>query len=444
MPLKLINAGGSLTFSAVVLATLWAVKSIAAAARQRQNTAASSSTQQGGQASKYAFCITPTALAWLVQLQAVPYFVVDVRQADDVADNPLPNWLQGALHIPESQLAGALSAPFAAWTSAAAAAAATAAGTAGPDNDGDSAGQLGSLVPTPHHLLVLIAQNEQQQAAAAAKAAAAGYDRVAVLEGGASSLQEATQHAAAGEAAMQAQQILHRDALALLLDLAALPEDLYLQLSDSLALQLQQQQQQQQQQQPGSPCAAEHEEAAAADGPAASSSEAAAAAAVPVLQGRRVLVLDVRRHDERTLYGAIPGALHLPVDELPSALLLPASHFSHRYHFEQPGCGDVLVLQSRQSARAHWAAQLARDAGWKHVFVYAGGVRNWQLSLAVQAYSAYQQWQPPPDPEPFVPCQPDVAAGAAQLQQLGLAALLLEQHAPLQQYQQQQQQQQQQ
>jgi hypothetical protein len=38
------------------------------------------------------------------------------------------------------------------------------------------------------------------------------------------------------------------------------------------------------------------------------------------------------------------------------------------------------------------------------------------------------QWQPPPDPEPFVPCQADVAAGAAQLQQLGLLALLLEQH----------------
>jgi hypothetical protein len=31
-----------------------------------------------------------------------------------------------------------------------------------------------------------------------------------------------------------------------------------------------------------------------------------------MLRGRRVLVLDVRRHDERTLYGAIPGALHLP------------------------------------------------------------------------------------------------------------------------------------
>ncbi|KAF6252174.1 hypothetical protein COO60DRAFT_549399 [Scenedesmus sp. NREL 46B-D3] len=64
--MKLINAGGSLTYSAVVLAALWAVKSITAAARQRQGTAANSSTQQGGQASKYAFTISPTALARLV------------------------------------------------------------------------------------------------------------------------------------------------------------------------------------------------------------------------------------------------------------------------------------------------------------------------------------------------------------------------------------------
>jgi hypothetical protein len=29
-------------------------------------------------------------------------------------------------------------------------------------------------------------------------------------------------------------------------------------------------------------------------------------------QKQRLLLLDVRRHDERTLYGAIPGALHIP------------------------------------------------------------------------------------------------------------------------------------
>lgn len=43
--------------------------------------------------------------------------------------------------------------------------------------------------------------------------------------------------------------------------------------------------------------------------------------------------------------------------------------------------------------------------------------------------SALLQWQAPPDPEPFVPCQPDMSAGTAELQQLGLLDLLIAQHA---------------
>jgi hypothetical protein len=53
------------------------------------------------------------------------------------------------------------------------------------------------------------------------------------------------------------------------------------------------------------------------------------------------------------------------VDELPSALRLSRSQFRHRYHFDQPGRDDVLVMQSRLDSRARWASQLARDAGWK-------------------------------------------------------------------------------
>jgi hypothetical protein len=42
---------------------------------------------------------------------------------------------------------------------------------------------------------------------------------------------------------------------------------------------------------------------------------------------------------------------------------------------------------------------------------------------------SFLQWQLPPDPEPFVPTPPNVASGVAELQQLGLLGLLLEQHA---------------
>lgn len=48
---------------------------------------------------------------------------------------------------------------------------------------------------------------------------------------------------------------------------------------------------------------------------------------------------------------------------------------------------------------------------WCSVFVYAGGVRNWQFSLAVQAYPAYQQVR--------LQClMPGCPALASQLQQL--------------------------
>jgi rhodanese-related sulfurtransferase len=180
-----------------------------------------------------------------------------------------------------------------------------------PGEADDSDDYLPSLLPTPDHLLVLLGHDEQQQAAAAAaKAAAAGFDRVAVLAGGVNSLHTGVDQ---GQLAvgMATPVQLTRDALALLLDLAPLPEELYQQLSESITLQ-------QQQQQPGSPSLAGQGTAAAAAAAAAMGgaggigSEAAAAAAAPMLRGRRVLVLDVRRHDERTLYGSIPGALHLP------------------------------------------------------------------------------------------------------------------------------------
>ena len=31
-------------------------------------------------------------------------------------------------------------------------------------------------------------------------------------------------------------------------------------------------------------------------------------------------LIDVRRHDERTLYGAIRGSVHVPVDQLPKVI----------------------------------------------------------------------------------------------------------------------------
>ena len=127
--------------------------------------------------------------------------------------------------------------------------------------------------------------------------------------------------------------------------------------------------------------------------------------------GGGLAFIDVRRHDERTLYGSIPRAQHVPgalprpllqsmtrglaydatyathshsclsggitrshlcraVDELPAALQLNSTEWAERYRFPKPGAGAPVVLQCRTQRRATWAAQLAADAGLHNVLVY--------------------------------------------------------------------------
>ena len=50
-------------------------------------------------------------------------------------------------------------------------------------------------------------------------------------------------------------------------------------------------------------------------------------------------------------------------DQLAAALELQPGEFAARYGFPRPVAGDMLVLHSRTSCRASWAAQVAADAG---------------------------------------------------------------------------------
>ncbi|KAF8064663.1 prmA [Scenedesmus sp. PABB004] len=484
-PLKFINAGGSLTLSAVLLAALWVARAI----RQQRRSAAAAAPRPGGAGGgRFAAQISATALGLLVrrhgaarresadpagswragswrrtrrpplrvpargaqvQLQAVPHVVLDVRSADEQAASPLPAWLAAAaVAVPEPQLAAALTPPFAAW----------------PGADGGADGGAGGAPPSRHHLLVVVGGDAQADAQAAARAAAAGYDRVATVTGGAAAL---AAHACAPPRPAALPPGLRRDALALLLDVAPVPEEV---LAEAYAILSRSSGPPPGQQPPppgdgGPPHGAGAELGAAPGGGHAGGGGAAAPdGAGPA----RLVVLDVRRHDERALYGAIPGALHLPADELPSALALPGEAFRRRYHYARPARRDALVLASRRAARAAWAAQLAADAGWQRcgapppgagagrlrgparpgaarcalstppacpppaaragrrsVHVYLDGAWGWRFSAAVQAYQAYAPWQPPPEPEAFAPDHPDVAAGAAELQAAGLLAQLV-------------------
>ena len=111
----------------------------------------------------------------------------------------------------------------------------------------------------------------------------------------------------------------------------------------------------------------------------------------------RLLALDVRRADERLIYGGISSSLHVPgvwashvaasrttlpwphhlpllrerngfffaVEELASALALPPPEWQAQYGLPKPSPSDPLVVYSRACSRAAWAAQLAADAGYE-------------------------------------------------------------------------------
>jgi len=120
-----------------------------------------------------------------------------------------------------------------------------------------------------------------------------------------------------------------------------------------------------------------------------------------------VTLVDVRRHDERALYGSIRGSVHLAAEQLPRALLAPPDDFLRAFHFRKPGPDDVVVVHSRRQERASYAKQLLGDAGLHRCLVLSEGVMGWRSGgnggEDVRAYDAYADGEAPPEPYPTEP-----------------------------------------
>lgn len=136
----------------------------------------------------------------------------------------------------------------------------------------------------------------------------------------------------------------------------------------------------------------------------------------------RTVLIDLRRHDERVLYGSIAGSVHLPVCQMPRALGMDASEWQRTFRFPKPAQEkDIVILQCRTSKRARWAAHLLADAGWRrNVFVYSQGACGWRLDETVRAYGSYDEGGAPPEPERIEIESVDVARGINELQRLGV------------------------
>ncbi|KAI3438095.1 hypothetical protein D9Q98_000537 [Chlorella vulgaris] len=214
--------------------------------------------------------------------------------------------------------------------------------------------------PKPHFMLVFVGDTEAEELRAAAAAASCGFQRSLVLAGG-------LQVLVAGGAQPQADlRFINRDALAVLAGMCA---------------------------------------------------DAGVVHAPPAT------LIDVRRSDERALYGSIKGAAHIPVDQLPSALCLGPDQFLRQYRFAKPGPEDLVVFSCRTNTRAGWAAQLAQDAGLQRCLVLRQGVYGWRLDPAVKPYRGYRLQDAPPDAEPFQLEAVNAEAGRQELAQLGIPVL---------------------
>lgn len=80
--------------------------------------------------------------------------------------------------------------------------------------------------------------------------------------------------------------------------------------------------------------------------------------------GERPLLLDVRTPEEFAA-GHLPGALNIPLQELPQRAA------------ELPGDGDIVVY-CESGRRAKLATQALHDAGFKHLRELQGSMRAWR------------------------------------------------------------------
>ncbi|KAI8474417.1 MAG: hypothetical protein J3K34DRAFT_518158 [Monoraphidium minutum] len=348
----------------------------------------------GGGSSRYFAEISGEALKLLVATSPLPHAVIDVRGGEPQQQPLPPELAPAAVAVPDSKVAAALT-QRGAWAAAAAAACAAAAGGGAPRLAAPGAAAAAAGPPSLWHLLVFVDDADGGAARRAAGVAAAlGFDRTAVVSGGLEG------YLRSGGGGGEAAGAIGRDALAALLGRLPLPPP---------------------QPPPPGPPPPDAYGGGAGGGGSDDEGGGGGGGDAWAWQLERAVVLDVRRCDERTLYGAIPGAAHIPADELASALALGPADFGRRYRIERPGGGAPLVLHSRTAGRAQWAAQVAADAGYSRLLVLRGGAYSWR-SDGVKPYSSYQPWQPPPDPEPLPPEPLDAAAALDELMRLGLAA----------------------
>lgn len=337
------NVGGSVTFLLQVALLAWGVRQLRSVLAKRREKQQRAVALGGSTAPAFAFLSVP-AVDLLVALSPTSFVLLDVRSREKVKAASAP--FHDTVNIPEREVRSALQLPRAAWEH-----------------------RFEGILPIrKRQLIVFLSSTGQKAQQAAAAAASLGYSRCCVLLGG---LQAYTAGGGVHPAVAATPKLLSRDALALLLEMRS------------------------------SRVAAAKGGVRSRGGTGSGDGDAGLKHEQQEQPAEEVVLIDLRRHDERTLYGTIPGSRHLPVDKLPLALAMDAVAWEQHFHFPKVQPANILVLFCRSDRRANWAAQLAADAGLPRCFVYKEGVWGWRLHPSVMVYESYEEGEAPPPPVLF-------------------------------------------
>ena len=97
------------------------------------------------------------------------------------------------------------------------------------------------------------------------------------------------------------------------------------------------------------------------------------------------ILIDVRRKNE-LIYGTIPKAVHLCLQDFSNAFDLSDKKFSEMYNFKKPSKDKLIIVYCRTGNRSDIAAEYLNKKGY-NVKNYEGSIKAWsQIDNNVKMY----------------------------------------------------------
>lgn len=91
----------------------------------------------------------------------------------------------------------------------------------------------------------------------------------------------------------------------------------------------------------------------------------------------KVVIIDLRPHEETLRTGTIPGALCIPYSEIESALSMQPEDFQEVYCMEKPDPESQVVLVCRKGNRSYKTVRILCDMGYENCKSLQGGFIGW-------------------------------------------------------------------